>query len=134
MKKAVLIAVAMSVVAGAKAFDYPYLTFTSADGSEKSIAVESLTMTFSNGQLVAQNSDSSVTFTLESLSKMYFAVTPAGIGDINADSENGPVTAYSLLGAQLGSFESVAEAESSLQSGIYVIKFESGKTQKIAVR
>ena len=65
--------------------DYPYLVFQNADGSVKTVAVESLTITFSDGKLLATNVAGTETFALSDLSKMYFSSDATGIEEI----ENG---------------------------------------------
>ena len=73
MKKktiAVAIAMALTMVAQAQDYDYPYLAFQTADGAVKAVAVEALTLTFVNGQLVATNGDGNYSFALNDLSKM----------------------------------------------------------------
>lgn len=88
MKKKILMAfVALwGVLQGAWSYDYPYLTFQSADGTTKSLSVESLFITFENGQLLATNVDGDEVLTLTDLTKMYFSDgTTALVGDVNRD-------------------------------------------------
>ncbi|MCR4604295.1 MAG: Ig-like domain-containing protein [Prevotella sp.] len=75
MKKLLLLTMVLAGTLGAMAYDYPYLTFKSSDGTMKSVSVESLVMTFSNGQLVAASSSANDAFVLADLSKMYFSQT-----------------------------------------------------------
>jgi len=95
------------------------------------VEVESLTIQIVDGNLVAGGK----TFSLASLSRMFFALTPdatSGIEDLRA-TEDGAVEVYSLNGVSLGSYENVSAAKQSLQRGIYVMKGGSG-TFKVAVK
>lgn len=114
------------VVAGslaAHADDYPYLAFQSADGSVKTMSVTSLTLTFSNGVLMATNGEGSSTFNLASLSKMFFTTTPTSVqapaGETNGDDG---VEVFTLTGIRVGSYRSVGAAQEQLKSGVYVVK------------
>lgn len=135
MKKTLLIIAAAAVVETAQAYDYPYLTLQKSDGTEQSVAVEQLKLTFSDGQMVLSNSDGTTTISLSDLSKMYFSTSAtAGIStQISEVSDDSPVEVYTLSGMGLGSFESVAEAKKQLKAGIYVMKSKT-RTLKITVK
>ena len=55
MKKLFLFLVMLMAGLTASAYEYPYLTFQRTDGSEQSVAVESLTLTMADGKLIAVN-------------------------------------------------------------------------------
>jgi len=135
MKKTIVFLMAMAGSVAAQAYEYPYLTIQTADGTEKSVAVESLKLTFSDGKLVVTNSDGTQTFTLSSLSKMYFSASQtAGISDATTTSDaDGSAEVYSFGGIFLGQFESIAKAKESLKPGIYVVKTKT-KTLKISIK
>lgn len=135
MKKTLLIIAAAAVVETAQAYDYPYLTLQKSDGTEQSVAVEQLKLTFSDGQLVLSNSDGTTTISLSDLSKMYFSTSAtAGIStQITEATDDSPVEVYTLSGMSIGSFESVAEAKKQLKAGIYVMKSKT-RTLKITVK
>ena len=135
MKKSVFILMALAGSLAAQADDFPYLTIQATDGTEQSVAVESLKLTFSNGQLVATNSDGTQTFALSSLSKMYFSTTQtAGISTtISSTPTEGSVEVYSLSGMFMGQFESMTKAKESLRPGVYVMKTKT-RTLKITVK
>ena len=115
----------------AQAYDYPYLTFQMTDGTVQSVAVDDLTIAFSDGQLVATNADGSQTFTLTELSKMYFSTTSTAIEDVTASEA--AVEVYTVQGVSKGTFDSMQTAKASLGKGIYIIKCD-GSTFKIAVK
>lgn len=133
MRKFLLISLILTGVAAAHAYDYPYLTFQASDGTTQSVSVESLTLTVNGGQLVAENSEGSATFTLTELSKMYFSATPTAITEISSSLSGNGVEVFSLSGIPLGRFDSAEQARSTLERGIYVVK-KDGQTHKITVR
>ena len=53
MRKILLMMTVMAATIAVHAYDYPYLTLQTADGTETSVAVDGLVLTISNGQLVA---------------------------------------------------------------------------------
>lgn len=72
-KKFMFLFSATLAVVAAHAETYPYLTFQKMDGSTVSIGVESLTMTFSDGKLIATNGSESQELTASDLASMYFS-------------------------------------------------------------
>lgn len=116
----------------AQAYDYPYLVVQSADGTTKSIAVESLVLTFQNGQLVASNGDGTQSFTLTDLNKMYFTSSATSISQ-TAEQEEEPVEVYALSGMFIGRFDSLSTAKASLKQGVYLMKTK-GTTKKMAIK
>lgn len=131
MRKKLLVLALLAGTLSAQADEYPYLIFETADGGRTPVEVESLTIQIVDGNLVAGGK----TFSLASLSRMFFALTPdatSGIEDLRA-TEDGAVEVYSLNGVSLGSYENVSAAKQSLQRGIYVVKNGSG-TFKVAVK
>lgn len=121
----------------AHAESYPYLTFQKADGSLLSVGVESLEMTFQDGNLVYTNSAGTGTLTLADLATMYFSSTDAttAITSLTADSSDGKgkVEAFSLQGMSYGTFANLQAMKENVPTGMYIVK-TNGKTQKIAVK
>lgn len=124
----------MAVAVTARAYDYPYLTFQTAEGTLTSVSVESLGMTIAGGEITCTNAGGTQTFQLASLSKMYFSTADVstGISSITADE---PLKAevFTIAGVSVGTFQSLGEATASLKPGVYVIKTDK-ETIKIAVR
>jgi hypothetical protein len=116
----------------AQAYDYPYLVVQSADGTTKSIAVESLVLTFQDGQLVATNGDGTQSFTLTDLSKMYFTSSTTAISQV-AEQEEGPVEVYALSGMFVGRYDTLSAARANLKQGVYLMKTK-GTTKKVAIK
>lgn len=133
MKKTLFLFMALATSVAGHAYDYPYLTFVSADGTTRSFAVESLTMNVAEKSLAVKNSAEEASLTLADLQKMYFSSEATAITQAAANGTRGTVDVFSIEGMRIGSFTSVAEARNALSSGIYVIK-TNNKTQKIAVK
>ncbi len=125
MKKVILFTLLLTVGLLAKAADYPYLTFTSSDGTKVSLSVSSLELTVSGSNLVATNGSSSKTFALSELSNMFFSATDessvTGISTVDATTTDGAVKVFTLNGVLMGTYDSVEAAKSALPAGIYVI-------------
>ncbi len=130
----VAILAAMLATGAVYADDYGYFIFQKTDGTLVSLASESLSMTFSDGKLVATNGTESCTLPLSSLSKMYFSSDDAtGIDNVQTADGCGKVEIFSVQGVSLGSFSSLETARKSLASGAYIVK-ANGRTFKIAVK
>ena len=132
MKKALLTILALTAMMAARADGYPYLLFQTTSGTVHAMAVEALSMTISNGQLVAANNEETQTFVLSDLTKMFFSESTTGIEEVFS-AESGEVTVYSVTGACLGTYSNANEAVKTLHSGVYLLKTKSN-TIKIAVQ
>ena len=116
-------AVMMAAVMTAHADDYPYLAFQTADGTVKTVSVTSLTLTFSNGQLVATNGDGAYSFALTDLNKMFFTNEPTAVpSPLLQEGAGEAVEVFSMTGVSLGAFTSLTIARQQLAGGIYVVK------------
>lgn len=115
----------------ASAEDYTHLTFENSQGIQTSIKLESLTMTISNGKLLAGGQ----TFTLADLCKMYFDTIDATAIECikDDDGEGTPVEVFTLNGMALKKYRSIKETKSSLPKGVYVIK-TAKRTIKVYVK
>ena len=136
MKKktiAMAIAIALAMAAQAQDYDYPWLAFQTTDGTVKTVAVETLTLTFVNGQLVATNDAGNVAFALTDLSKMFFSKEPTRIADTPLDSEGDEAEVFTVAGVAVGRFASADAARAALKPGLYVIKSKEG-TYKMSVK
>lgn|SRR5574344_1042715 len=133
MKKTILILTMLMGTFAADASDYPYLVFQTTGGSKQSIAVENLTLTISDGKLVAKNETTNQNYLLSELSEMYFSTTVTGIENVNASAQDEGVEVYSASGISFGKFSSVDEARQNLQKGMYIVK-SSSETYKITVK
>ena len=122
-----------SLMTYANDYTYNYLVFTTQDGMEKAITVENLKLSFVNGQLVVDNGVESQTYSLTSLSKMFFSEsTVDGIVETVING-NEVVDVFTVSGIWMGKFGNVDDAKKSLQRGVYVLK-QGKTTSKIAIK
>lgn len=85
MRKIVLsVVIALFGLLSVQASNYTKLTFQQVDGTKQSVDLQSLVITFSDGQLLATNENGDQSFALRNLAKMYFS-TSSIIGDVNRD-------------------------------------------------
>ena len=136
MKRLLIVSVALLAAMSSQADNYPYLSFQSSDGATLSMAVESLSMTFTDGgsQLVVANGSESHTLDVADLQRMFFSVNSAtGISELAPSASDASLKAYTVEGVYVGTFSSLSDLEESVESGIYVVK-TSGRTFKTAVR
>ena len=85
MKKSILsVVIALFGLLSLQASNYTKLTFQQIDGTKQSVDLQSLVITFSDGQLLATNANGDQSFALRNLTKMYFS-TSSIIGDVNRD-------------------------------------------------
>ena len=123
MKKLVLTTLITLGTLQAQAYDYPYLVFQNTEGRTTVIAVESLSITISDGQLVATNADGTQSFALADLSKMYFTQQADLTGISNASTqEDEVVEVFTTGGIKLGKYLNIKEAKTSLKPGLYILK------------
>ena len=134
MKKLLLFLMFVMGMVGAKAYDYSYLTFEASDGSLVAVSVDGLTISVSDATLVVtpKGEDSSYTFVLSSLSKMYFTDDATALQPLAANSDL-EVKAYTTDGILLGTYANAAAAKAALGKGVYVLKTKS-LTFKLSVR
>ena len=131
MKKLIIGFILAVVSISVHAADYTYLTLVEQDGTKTSLTAVGLTITFSDGNLVATNSTTSEskTISLSNLASMNFSTsneTTTGIQSISIDILDTKTVIYDLSGRQIPS-------GSSLSKGIYVIK-KGSVTRKIQVK
>lgn len=110
-------------------FDYPYLVFTTADGSQTAVQVDGLQMSFNDGVLTASNGQQTVTIQVEDLTEMHFAETNV-VTSIESETSVGEsgkarVQLFDLSGRRVQT--------GGLSRGVYVMK-EGSKTAKICVK
>lgn len=133
MKRIFLFLLTVLATLTAQAYDYPYLVFQTTDGTMTAVAVESLNITSSNGNLVVTNNDGTKTFPLSTLSKMYFSTDGTTDIDSAQTSDTTEVEVVAASGVSLGKFVSFDEARKALKQGVYVVKSKE-KTFKISVK
>lgn len=133
-KKLLIFSLACLPFAVANADTYPYLSFETQDGTTRSVSVESLTITFSDGKLLAVSGTDSYEIDVASLSRMYFSsANLTAINDVKSDVTAGTMEVYSLSGVKIGTFDSTEALHNGVSAGVYIVK-SNGKTLKVAVK
>lgn len=132
MKRTLISMLTLLAVTAASADNYSYLAFQTADGSTRSIGVESLEMTFSDGKLIASNGTESLEISVADLSRMFFSSEATAIKDISLDADS-PVKVYTVEGVCVGNYDNMASASANMGKGVYIVKGEK-TTHKITVR
>ena len=134
MKKFLTVVAALLIALSMQAYEYPYLSFQTSEGTVQSVSVNELIITFSNGQLMLTNTDGSQTISLSDISNMFFSkeTNTTGVTRIE-DVSNQAVEVFTINGQALGRFESMQKAKAELKPGLYLMK-SNGKTQKIVIR
>lgn len=120
-----------------QAQSYDFLTLKKAGGSETSLGIDHLKITFADGQLIASNGTQSFSAPISEMQSMFFAAEATGIAQATATDAsqvsivNGtlratqPAQVYSLDGRQMPT--------AGLQPGTYLVK-AGGKTFKVIAR
>lgn len=133
MKKLLLIVAAFLPALTASAYDYPYLLFTCADGTQKALNVDRLTLDIVDGKLVLANSLETHQIPLAELARMNFVSDLQGVDRLESDASEQAVEVFTLSGVSLGSFADSEAARRALGSGIYIVK-QGPRVAKLAVR
>lgn len=141
MKKPYLaLSLFIASTAGVAAQSSDYLTFRDAKGSERSLSVDGLKITFEGGTLNATCATGEATFELSQLREMFFTATATGIAAATRDN-----TKVSIVGGRLrvdapaGSRIAVFTADGrqvdgrELPRGLYIVKVND-KTHKVIAR
>lgn len=123
----------------ASAQGYDYLTFRQADGTETSLGIDNLTITFASGNLVATNGTQEFTAPLAGMDKMYFAAEPTAIDQATVQDGaaavrivNGTllVDGTPAQGVSVYSLDGRRQPATGLSRGVYVVRLQ-GKTLKV---
>jgi hypothetical protein len=133
MKKLFVTLLILTGALAIHAYEYPYLAFKTASGITQTVSVESLVITFSDGQLVATNNEGRQTFALNELSKMFFSEKNTTTGISTMETADESLEAFTIGGLFVGKFDTPNEAKSHLKSGVYVLKSKN-KTRKITIK
>lgn len=152
MKRTILSIFLLGCVAFASAQSYDYITFRTADGAEKSMAIDGLKLTFAEGKMTARNVVETLSYELSKLGSMYFAAQPTAVAALPVNStavqvKNGSlyvaapvgtqVLLYAIDGRLLAAFtKQNSEVEllgNRLAPGTYLVK-AGGCTYKIFAR
>lgn len=130
MKKIILITMLAILTTGMRAAQYDYLVFTLTDGTTKTVAASNLTISFSDGNLIAASgSETLATLSLAQLTQMEFSTDdPTGITTLSTNTltTDEATAIYDMNGRQI-------HTGTSLKNGMYIVKTKS-RTVKVYIR
>lgn len=122
---------------------YDYLTLRTADGTEKSLGIDGLRITFADGKLLASNGKEETQVALADMACMFFATTPTAIESLTAADADGLRVQISggrlLTNAPAGSDIRVYTLDGrlaptrGLSSGAYLVRI-NGRTFKVVAQ
>lgn len=149
MKRILLALLAVVGVATARGTVYDYFVVSQLDGTELSLPVDGLVITFSNDHLVATSPEGTERVALSQLAAMRFSETPSGISALDEMQASALLSGRTLtVNAPEGSRVTVADVSGrlvvstvlndgrlsvGLRPGVYVVRMNE-KSQKICVR
>lgn len=139
MKKSLLAALLFAAAAiSTRATDgvsCSWLGISLNDGTVTMLKAENLTVRFSAGSLVASDADGlDYRCALTEVDALYFSDEDSGTESLPVASGNEKVTLWTVDGKLCGTYASMSEAASALPGGIYIIKNESGQSDKIKLK
>lgn len=130
---------------------YSYLTVKMSNGTEQSLKLDGLKLTFDGSTLTAANSEETANFTLANLATMYFSVNPTGIdavttpaaatsfkaGRLIVDAPAGTsVSVYNVAGQLVGKYNKATNGAEQLGSnfehGVYIVRAGSNTSKLLA--
>lgn len=128
MKRMMIFSLLCALFQGVRAADYNYLVFTTNDGSEQAIVATGLSITFTDGNLVAATANETLaSIPLASLQKMHFSETgTTGISALPFGGNDDIKAIYDLQGRMM-------PLDTQLPKGTYIVK-TSSRTIKVTVK
>ena len=121
MKKILFLAVACKCAMMAQAGDYGFLVFTNTNSTTTAFSVTNLTLTVDGSNLQVTNDEGTVNLVLTDLQSMQFSKDGLLEGLEEILEADKPIDVFTPLGANMGRFNNLLEAASSLDKGVYVI-------------
>ena len=121
MKKILFLAVACICAMMAQAGDYGFLVFTNTNSTTTAFSVTNLTLTVDGSNLQVTNDEGTVNLVLTDLQSMQFSKDGSFEGLEEILEADKPIDVFTPLGANMGRFNNLLEAASSLDKGVYVI-------------
>ena len=128
MKRLMILTLLSVITLATRAADYNYLVFTLNDGSEQAIVATNLSITFTDGNLVATTADETLaTIPLTTLQKMQFSESnTTAISALPLDGQDDIKAIYDLQGRMM-------PLNTQLPKGTYIVK-TSSRTIKVIVK
>lgn len=123
----------------ASAQSLDYLTFRQADGTETSLGIDNLVITFTNGRLTADNGEQQFSTALTDMDRMFFAATPTAIDQAVTAPAAGRVRIVGgrllidgtpATDAAVYSLDGRRQSPTRLTRGVYVVRIQ-GETLKL---
>lgn len=138
--KAIILSFIMALGAlTAQAQSYNYLTLQQSDGTEQSVSVSGLKITFSDSEVIATNGTATVSVPLAQMSKMYFsqkatAITDAAAAEaVSAAIVGGKLQVSAPVGTEVQVFSVDGRRlspDGTFSKGVYVVR-AGGKSFKL---
>ncbi len=141
MKKMLIVALLTCFSVALSAQSNDYITFRTTDGTEYSLGVDKLKITFKDGKLLAADAEKDIALPLADMAVMFFSATPTAIetaqtaalqasirgGNLSVDAPQGTIVSlYAADGRLLGTYVKGAASAEILESGIaggaYLVK------------
>ena len=113
--------------------DFRYLVFESAEGTQKAMTVDGLTMVCEDGCLKATNADGRQSFDLASLGRMFFSNASTGIDNARNILAGQPLKVYTAAGVYCGTFTREQLAGGVIEPGAYIVK-SGAEVKKVILR
>lgn len=120
LKKTLILAALVWPLAGTAA-DYPWLTFSMADGTEMSVAAEGLAINYHEGNITLKSATVDQILATDLVKSMRFTTSAAAVDGIT-DLMNQEADYFDLSGKKAGRFASSDEARKALPSGTYIVR------------
>lgn len=132
MKK-YLLSLILAITALTVNAEYDRLLFFTTGGDVQSVGLTNLKITFTDTEMTASSSENVVKIALVDLQTMAFAGDVVGV-DFATAADKEPVSVYAIDGSLKGHYDSLTEAATSLPSGVFIFKTESGITAKLMIK
>ncbi len=131
MKKTAFAILLMLACTASRADTYKYLVFSTTAGEDIAMTAEGMKITFSDGNLVADNGTETRTMALSELSHFCFSDTTTGISAATAERTAEAAEVYNVSGQRVGTV--CGGGTLSLPRGTYILKSGDG-TKKLVVK
>ncbi len=141
MRKTLIVALLTCFSVALSAQNNDYLTFRTTDGTEYSLGVDKLKITFKDGKLLAADANKNIALPITDMALMFFSATPTAIetaqtgtlqavirsGNLSVNAPQGTtVQLYATDGRLLGTYVKANGANETLHAGLasgaYLVK------------
>lgn len=133
MKKNLLLAALFLCGGFASQAAYNSIKFTTNQGVEHFIALPDLEIEFNAEKLIAINSANTLELPLADVKSMEFSDSTNTLLE-ETWNDNESVSVWTLSGTKYCDANSMNEALTKMEKGIYVVKYSDGSTLKVAIK